>query len=31
MAIVLAINDSKRTVDVDPDMPLLWCCATYWV
>lgn len=24
MAISLAINGAKRTVDVDPDMPLLW-------
>ena len=24
MAIALEINGAKRTVDVDPDMPLLW-------
>jgi aerobic-type carbon monoxide dehydrogenase small subunit (CoxS/CutS family) len=30
MAIVLAINGAKRTVNVDPDTPLLWVLHDYW-
>jgi aerobic-type carbon monoxide dehydrogenase small subunit (CoxS/CutS family) len=28
MATTIKINGVDRTVDVDGDTPLLWCCAT---
>jgi len=26
--IELTVNGKKSSVDVEPEMPLLWCCAT---